>query len=143
MRTQDKIHLNYCNEPGYPLSATIQIFVNSNKFYFPSHRSAAELVPEDRNEQRWLYGFPERGPHRELAAGESCRLFAFPGAPWRESAAAGKTWQDAGLCEEKGAYWGGSGRQVRLPAPGRGLPWSLGIRICILFERQSFEFWMI
>ena len=87
MRTQGKIHLNYCNEPGYPLSATIQIFVNSNKFYFPSHRSAAELVPEDRNEQRWLYGFPERGPHRELAAGETCRLFSFPGAPWRESAA--------------------------------------------------------
>ncbi len=34
MRTQDKIHLNYCNEPGYPLSETIQIYVNSNKFFF-------------------------------------------------------------------------------------------------------------
>ena len=95
-----------------------------------------------------------RGPERAAAAfrlpgaviagtdwrqEKSCRLFAFLGPCGAASPQGRETGQKAGLCEEKGACWGGSGRQVRLPAPGRGLPWSLGIRICILFEKIIYE----
>ena len=78
-----------------------------------------------------------------LAAGEILPPFCVSGAVSREFAAGAGNRGKASPDAEAGACRGGSGRQVRLPAPGRELPWSLGIRICILFERQSFEFWMI